>query len=328
VKRASGVRRAREVLRIEAEAVGALTERLDEGFRKAVVLILECKGRVIVTGMGKPGIIGRKVAATLASTGTPATSLHPGEAVHGDMGLVTKDDVVIAISSSGKTEEVLRLVPIIEKIGAKLVAMTGDAASPLAQAAQAVLDVSVKEEACPLGLVPTASTTAALAMGDALAIALLELRGFGKEDYALYHPGGALGRKLVSVGELLVEGESTLVVDAGTPVKDVLVELAQRRAHAACVAGEAGKLRGVVTQAALCRTVAEDPAAVARAAGELAEREVPTVTRGERAQEAWKRLASGTGPVVAVVDDEGRPVGVLERDAVGRAAAGAGEAQG
>ncbi len=187
---------AREVLRIEAEAVASLADRLDEDFRRVVDLILGCGGRVVVTGMGKPGIIGRKIAATLASTGTPSASLHPAEAVHGDVGMVMKDDVVIAISNSGETEEVLRILPIIEKIGASVVAMTGCPESSLGRAAVAVLDVGVKKEACPLGLVPTASTTAMLAMGDALAIALLEKRGFGKQDYARIHPGGSLGRKL------------------------------------------------------------------------------------------------------------------------------------
>ena len=188
---------AKDVLRIEAEAVKALIAALDENFDRAVEVIYRTTGRVIVMGMGKPGIIGQKISATLASTGTPSLSLHPAEAVHGDLGKVTKQDVVIAISNSGETEEVLRVVPMIKKIGAKLISLTGNINSTLAKHSDVVLDVSVEKEACPMGLAPTAYTTATLAMGDALAVALIERKGFKESDYAFFHPGGALGKRLL-----------------------------------------------------------------------------------------------------------------------------------
>ncbi len=190
------LRRAREVLMIEAEAVENVAENLDDNFKEAVKLIYACRGKVVVTGMGKGGIVGTKIARTFASTGTPAVTLHPGDAIHGDVGIVTKDDVVLAISNSGETEEVLRLVPIIRKIGARLISMTGRNKSSLSKMSDVVLNVGVKREACPMGMVPTASTTATLALGDALAMVLLDRRGFRRDDYALYHPGGELGRKL------------------------------------------------------------------------------------------------------------------------------------
>lgn len=189
--------RAREVLKIEEEAINNVAQNLDDNFKEAVRLIYSCSGKVIVTGMGKGGIIGRKIAATLASTGTPAVSLHPADAIHGDVGIVTGNDVVLAISNSGETEEVLRLVPLIKRIGVRLISMTGKLESSLAKESDVVLNVAVRREACPMGLVPTASTTAILALGDAIAMVLLDKRGFRRDDYALYHPGGELGKKLL-----------------------------------------------------------------------------------------------------------------------------------
>ena len=189
--------RAREVLKIEEEAVNNVAQNLDDNFKEAIRLIYSCSGKVVVTGMGKGGIIGRKIAATLASTGTPAVSLHPADAIHGDVGLVTGNDVVLAISNSGETEEVLRLIPLIKRIGVRLISMTGRLESSLAKESDVVLNVAVRREACPMGLVPTASTTAILALGDAIAMVLLDKRGFRRDDYALYHPGGELGKKLL-----------------------------------------------------------------------------------------------------------------------------------
>ena len=189
--------RAREVLKIEEEAINNVAQNLDDNFKEAVRLIYSCSGKVVVTGMGKGGIIGRKIAATLASTGTPAVSLHPADAIHGDVGLVTGNDVVLAISNSGETEEVLRLIPLIKRIGVRLISMTGSLESSLAKESDVVLNVAVRREACPMGLVPTASTTAILALGDAIAMVLLDKRGFRRDDYALYHPGGELGKKLL-----------------------------------------------------------------------------------------------------------------------------------
>ena len=190
------LRRAREVLGIEKEAIEDVSQNLNDSFKEAVEHIYSCQGKVVVTGMGKAGIVGRKIAATLASTGTPAVSLHPAEAVHGDVGIVTRNDIVLAISNSGETEEVLRLIPLIRKIGVEVISMTGNLQSRLAKMSDVVLNVSVRREACPMGLVPTASTTATLAVGDALAMVLLDKRGFQREEYAVYHPGGELGKKL------------------------------------------------------------------------------------------------------------------------------------
>lgn len=190
------LRRAREVLGIEKEAIEDVSQNLNDSFKEAVEHIYSCQGKVVVTGMGKAGIVGRKIAATLASTGTPAVSLHPAEAVHGDVGIVTRNDIVLAISNSGETEEVLRLIPLIKKIGVEVISMTGNLQSRLAKMSDVVLNVSVRREACPMGLVPTASTTATLAVGDALAMVLLDKRGFQREEYAVYHPGGELGKKL------------------------------------------------------------------------------------------------------------------------------------
>ena len=190
------ISRAKDVLRIEAEAVENVAQNLDKSFKDAVHLIYACKGKVVVTGMGKAGIVGTKIARTLASTGTPAVTLHPGDAIHGDVGIVTENDVVLAISNSGETEEVLRLIPLIKRIGARLISMTGNTSSSLAKMSDIILNTGVKREACPMGMVPTASTTATLALGDALAMVLLDKRGFKEDDYALYHPGGELGKKL------------------------------------------------------------------------------------------------------------------------------------
>ena len=191
------IEQAKRVLRIEADAVAALIDRIDATFEQAVDMVLDCKGRVVVTGMGKSGLIGKKIAATLASTGTPALFLHPAEGIHGDLGMVTRGDVVIALSNSGETEEIARMLPSLKRLGIQIIALTGNKESTLAKNSDVVLDVGVKEEACPLGLAPTASTTAALAMGDALAVALLDKRGFRPEDFACFHPGGALGKRLL-----------------------------------------------------------------------------------------------------------------------------------
>lgn len=190
------ISRGKDVLRIEAEAIENVAQNLGESFKDAVHLIYACKGKVVITGMGKAGIVGTKIARTLASTGTPAVTLHPGDAIHGDVGIVTENDIVLAISNSGETEEVLRIIPLIRRIGAGLISMTGNTASSLAKMSDIILNTGVKREACPMGMIPTASTTAALALGDALAMVLLDKRGFRENDYALYHPGGELGKKL------------------------------------------------------------------------------------------------------------------------------------
>jgi arabinose-5-phosphate isomerase len=248
------LKRARDVLEIEARGILALTERLDESFIRAVDLLFHCKGKVVVTGLGKSGLICRKIAATLSSTGTPALFLHAGDANHGDMGMINKGDVVIAISNSGETEEMLKFAPLLKRLGVKLISITGNADSNLVRAADIALNAAVKEEACPLGLSPTASTTAALALGDALAVVLLELRGFKEEDFALRHPGGTLGRKLLLRVEELMHGGSELpLVGEQTPMKEAILEITSKRLGVTGVVNGQGQLVGIVTDGDLRR---------------------------------------------------------------------------
>src|SRR5690349_15504812 len=226
---------AKKVLQTEAAAILALVERLDERFEQAIRLLLDCRGRVIVTGMGKSGIICRKIAATLTSTGTPAFFLHPAEAIHGDLGVLQADDVILALSYSGETEELLRLLETIKRLGARLVAITGDCQSSLGKAADVTLDCRVSEEACPLNLVPTASTTAALALGDALAMTLLVAKGFKQEDFASLHPGGKLGKKLMRVEQLMHGGDQTPVVRVDTVMPEIIYEMSSKGLGMSCV---------------------------------------------------------------------------------------------
>jgi arabinose-5-phosphate isomerase len=249
---AEGIR----VLKIEAEAVAELITKIDHRFAEAVGLCSACSGRVVVIGMGKSGLIGKKIAATLASTGTPAFFLHPAEGIHGDLGMVSKDDVVIAISNSGETEEILRILPSIKRLDLKLITLTGAMKSTLAKLADVVLDVSVREEACPLGLAPTASTTVTLAMGDALAIALLQKKGFRKEDFASFHPGGTLGRNLLlKVEEAMHTGEAIPKVMEETPMKEVVLEMTGKKLGMTTVLNKEGKLGGVITDGDLRRLI-------------------------------------------------------------------------
>ena len=244
---------ARKVLRIEAAAILALVDRVDERFTAAVEMLRDCRGRVIVTGMGKSGIIARKVAATFTSTGTAAFFLHPAEAVHGDLGAVQSDDVVIALSHTGETGELLRLLETIRRMGARLVALTGSPDSTLGCAADVVLDCGVDEEACPLNLAPTASTTAALAMGDALAMALLVDKGFRQEDFASLHPGGGIGKRLLRVESLMHTGADVPAVRATAPMRAVVAEISAKGLGMACVVGEDGRLTGIITDGDLRR---------------------------------------------------------------------------
>lgn len=247
---------ARRTLRMETESLQALAGHLDNQFEKACELILACSGRVVVTGMGKSGHIGHKLAATLASTGTPAFFVHPGEASHGDMGMITDTDVVIALSNSGEVAEVITLIPLIKRLGAGLIAMTGKPDSTLASAANAHLYCGVEQEACPLNLAPTSSTTAALVMGDALAIALLEARGFTANDFAFSHPGGSLGRKLLlKVGDIMHRGDSVPRVLPDTPLRDALLEMTRKGLGMTTIMDESGQLLGIYTDGDLRRTL-------------------------------------------------------------------------
>jgi len=249
---------ARKVLQTEAAAIMALVDRLDDSFDRAVRMLYECRGRVIVTGMGKSGIICRKIAATLASTGTSAFFLHPAEATHGDLGVIQPDDLLLAISHSGETQEVLRLLEAIRRIGAGIVAITGNPASALAQAADVALDCQVSEEACPLNLVPTASTTAALAMGDALCMTLLVEKGFREEDFAKIHPGGKLGKKLMRVDQLMHHGGDAPIVRIDTPMRDVLYEISSKGLGMTCVVNAKNELVGIITDGDLRRYMVDN----------------------------------------------------------------------
>jgi len=270
---------ARKVLQTEASAILALVPRLDERFARAVTLLHECKGRVILTGMGKSGIICQKIAATLASTGTPAFFLHPAEAIHGDLGVVRSDDVVLALSYSGETGEVLRLLETIRRLGATLIAITGKPSSTLAKAADVALDCSVTEEACPLNLVPTASTTAALALGDALAMSLLTEKGFMEEDFAHLHPGGELGKKLMRVESVMHRGDDCPMVRANASLRDVIYEMSSKKLGMTCVVDERNRLLGIITDGDLRRHMSQPAGLFDRNAEDLMTRN-PVVVDG------------------------------------------------
>jgi len=303
---------ARKVLEIESAAIAALESRLDETFDRAVDALFSCSGRVVVTGMGKSGIIAQKVSATLSSTGTPSLFLHPADAIHGDLGRIVKGDVVVAISYSGDTAELLAVVPVVKRLGVPIVALTGNRHSPLAQAADAHLDVSVSAEACPLGLAPTASTTAALAMGDALSMALLERRGFTVEDFAVLHPGGNLGKKLLRVEDLMHTGDQIPRVLPDTAMKDVLFEMTKKRLGLTTVTEADGTLLGMISDGDLRRQMERHGYALLdRSAAECMTREPVLVGRRELAATALDVLESRKITSLLVTDDRGRIEGVL-----------------
>ncbi len=303
---------ARKVLEIEAEAIRELIPRLDESFDRAVETLFGCTGRVVATGMGKSGIIAQKISATLASTGSPSLFLHPAEAIHGDLGRIVKGDVLLAVSNSCDTEEILALVPWLKRLGSPVVALTGNARSPLAQAADGHLDVSIRAEACPLGLAPTASTTAALAMGDALSMALLERRGFTVEDFAVLHPGGRLGKKLLRVEDLMHTGDDVPRVGPETAMKDVLFEMTRKRLGLTTVAGEDGKLLGMISDGDLRRQMERHGYALLdRKAAECMTRNPVLVGRRELATTALDLMETRKITSLLVTDAEGRVEGVL-----------------
>jgi arabinose-5-phosphate isomerase len=303
---------ARKVLRTEAAAILGLVDRINGDFERAVQLLYECKGRVIVTGMGKSGIICRKIAATLSSTGTSAWFLHPAEAIHGDLGAIREDDVVLALSHSGETEELVRLLESIRRIGARLIALTGNAASTLARAADVTLDCSIAEEACPMNLVPTASTTAALAMGDALAMTLLVRKGFREEDFASLHPGGKLGRRLMRVENVMHAGDSAPIVRLGTAMPDVIHEMSSKRLGMTCVVDDGGRLAGIVTDGDLRRLMARSSNVLALNAGEAMTPRPITIRRELLAVEALKIMETHKITSVVVVDADNAVEGVVQ----------------
>lgn len=302
---------AREVLRIEARAIADLALRIDASFLRAVELLYGCNGRVVVTGMGKSGIIGKKIAATLASTGTPALFLHAAEAVHGDLGMLVPGDVVLAVSGSGETGEILRVLETIRRIGATLVALTGSPASTLARNAECVLDASIGREACPLDLAPTASTTALLAMGDALAMAVMQRRGFTAEEFAARHPGGTLGRKLVRVATLMHVGDAMPRVAPSAPLADALKEISAKRFGAALVVDDKGTLAGVITDGDLRRLMQRLERPLQCRVEEAMTRTPTTIGPDELAAAALRLLEERRITSLPVVDADRRVLGFL-----------------
>jgi len=305
--------RAKKVLTIEAQAINALKSRLDHHFEAGVDMIAKCSGRVIVCGMGKTGIVARKIAATLSSTGTPSIFLHSAEAAHGDLGQVTGGDVVIIISQSGETEETIRLLPLVRKLGAKIIAMTGNPRSTLGRHADLTLNIEVKYEGCPLGLAPMASTTVAMALGDALAACLIDRKKFKKEDFALYHPAGSLGRRLLlKVEDIMRTGNSFAMVSGAMKVKDALLAITQARCGCACMVDPKGKLLGIFTDGDLRRHLESDPAVLTREVRRVMTKDPTSITRDKLAAEAFEILKTRKIDELPVVDKNGRLVGVLD----------------
>jgi arabinose-5-phosphate isomerase len=308
------IKRAKQVLKIEAKAIEQLVGRINEQFVQAVELLLACEGKVIVTGIGKSGIIGQKIAATLASTGTPAFFLHSTEGIHGDLGMLEKKDIVIAISNSGETDELSQILPLIKRFGNKLIALTGKDNSTLARAGDVVLDVSVEEEACPLGLAPTASTTATLAMGDALAVALLEKRGFKKEDFAIRHPGGKLGKRLLlRVRDLMHVGDELPMVYEETLMKGALMEITSKRLGVTGVMNKRHELVGVITDGDLRRALERYIDLLERTAGEVMTKNPKWIEADTLAAEAVQRMEEHAITSLFVFDPAGErtPRGII-----------------
>ena len=303
---------AQRTIRLEIEAVQELLPRIDADFVKACELILDCKGRVVVVGMGKSGHIGNKIAATLASTGTTAFFVHPAEASHGDMGMITRDDIVLALSNSGSTAEIVTLLPLIKRLGIRLISMTGNPNSPLAQAAEVNLDASVSQEACPLNLAPTSSTTASLVLGDALAIALLEARGFTAEDFAFSHPGGALGRRLLlKVENVMHKGDALPCVQRGTSLRDALLEMTQKGLGMTVVTADDGRLAGIFTDGDLRRTLDRNIDVRQTIIDDVMTVHGKTARADMLAAEALKIMEDHKISSLVVVDDNDLPIGAL-----------------
>ncbi|MBL1272608.1 MAG: KpsF/GutQ family sugar-phosphate isomerase [Oceanospirillales bacterium] len=303
---------ALQAIRIERDAISALENRIDDHFIRACEVIMACRGRVVVTGMGKSGHIGHKIAATLASTGTPSFFVHPGEASHGDMGMITSQDVVIAISNSGNTSEVVTILPLIKRMGAPLISMTGNPTSTLAKEAVANLDVSVETEACPLGLAPTSSTTATLVMGDALAVALLEARGFSAEDFAFSHPGGSLGRKLLlRVSDIMHTGDRIPMVDEGTTLSGALLEISRKGLGMTTVVNASGAMTGIFTDGDLRRTLDKSIDVHTTPIRDVMTRNGRTIQPDQLAAEALNVMEGLKISALPVTDENGALVGAI-----------------
>ena len=306
------VKRGKEVIRIEAEAVAALVTRIGESFAAAVNTIYDCKGRVIVTGMGKSGLVARKIVATMNSTGTASIFLHPTDAVHGDLGMVRGEDVVVCISKSGDTEEIRELLPMFKRLGVKIISLVGNVTSHLAKQSDIVLDISVREEACPHDLAPTASTTATLAMGDALAIALLHKRNFTEEDFAMFHPGGNLGKRLfLKVEEMMVSGDAVPKVKDTVPLSEAIMQMTSKRLGATCVVDSGEKLVGIITDGDLRRLLQKTTNVANLTAAQAMNRNPKTIRPDILAAAALEEMENFNITQLVVVDGGHRPVGVV-----------------
>ena len=308
----TAIRRGQEVIRIEAEAVAALEHRIGEDFAKAVDMVYHCAGRVVITGVGKSGIVGRKIVATLNSTGTPSLFLHPSDAMHGDLGMVRKEDVVILISKSGDTPELHTLIPMLKRIGVPIIAMFGTPGARLSDSADIVLDVSVKEEACPYDLAPTSSTTATLALGDALSMALLDRRQFTAEDFALYHPGGTLGKRLLlKVGEMMVTGDAVPKVHKDIPISDAILEMTSKRLGATCVVDSDNTLIGIITDGDLRRLLQRTTDVTHITAGMVMNKHPKKITRDLLAAVALQEMEAHNITQLVIVDVNQHPIGIV-----------------
>ena len=303
---------AMEVLQIEADSILKLKDRIGEDFEKAIDILYDCKGRVIVTGMGKSGHIGRKIAATLSSTGTPSYFLHPAESTHGDSGLITRDDVVIAISNSGETAELMNILPLIERFGVKMIEMTGKKESTLGKKSDVVLDVSVEKEACPLGKAPTASTTATLAMGDAVAICLLKKRGFTEEDFLMFHPSGALGRGvLYHVSDLMITGERIPVLSENTSFLDTIQFISDKKLGCAIMIDKEGVMTGILTDGDIRRTLLKYNNPSSLITKDVMTKNPKVIQATDLAAKALHIMEKHSITSLAVCDSENKPVGLV-----------------
>ncbi|MCP2604870.1 KpsF/GutQ family sugar-phosphate isomerase [Candidatus Aminicenantes bacterium AH-873-B07] len=301
----------KKVLEVEAEAVKNLIDRIDKQFEKAVELLYECKGKVVITGIGKSGLIAQKIAATFTSTGTPAIFIHPTEAVHGDLGIILDDDIIIAISYSGETKEIITLLEFIKRIGVKLIALTGNKSSKLAKYSDIVLDISVEQEACPIGLIPTSSTTAALAMGDALAIAVMQKKGFGKEDFAFVHPRGQIGKKLLKVKHLMHTGEEIPIVCTNTSMRETVEEMTRKKLGVTCVIDKNKKLVGIITDGDLRRLLIKYGSFMNKTAGECMKHDPITIDKEELATEALNIMEERKITSLIIKNKKGEVEGII-----------------
>ena len=303
---------ANDVLDIEGNSVLDLKRSINEDFLKALDILYNCKGRVIVTGMGKSGLVGKKIAATLSSTGTPSYFLHPAESIHGDSGIITKEDVIIAISNSGETNELLHLLPIIKRFGVKMIALTGKMGSTLAKTSDVTLDVGVEREACPLNKAPTASTTAALAMGDALSVCLLEKRGFTEEDFLVFHPGGALGKGILyKVSDLMIEGERLPVISENTDFIDVIKYISDMKLGIAILTDNSEKMTGILTDGDIRRTLIKYTDVKGLSAKDVMTRNPKTISSSDIAAKALHLMEKYSITALAIVDEEQKPIGII-----------------